>query len=95
MNLYLISQEANAEYGTYDSAVVCAASEDDARLIHPAGSPVRRMRPPAWGDHDGEVGWSWADDEWTSPDQVTVQLIGRAADHIKPGTVVCASYNAG
>ncbi len=35
MNLYLISQTVNSDYDTYDSAVVVAESEDQARLILP------------------------------------------------------------
>jgi hypothetical protein len=36
MNLYLISQNVNTGSDTYDSAVVAALSEDDARAIHPS-----------------------------------------------------------
>jgi len=36
MNLYLISQDANDGYDTYDSAVVAAKSENDARTINPS-----------------------------------------------------------
>jgi len=35
MNLYLISQSVNNDYDTYDSAVVCAATREAARLISP------------------------------------------------------------
>lgn len=35
MNLYLISQDQVTGNDTFDSAVVVAASEDDARQIHP------------------------------------------------------------
>ena len=37
MKLYLISQECNPGYDTYDSAVVCAENEDSAKTIHPSG----------------------------------------------------------
>ena len=37
MNLYLISQNVNNNYDTYNSAVVAAESVDAARLIHPSG----------------------------------------------------------
>lgn len=37
MNLYLISQDVYTGYDTYDSAVVAADTEEEARLIHPAG----------------------------------------------------------
>ncbi len=36
MNLYRISQTVNDEYDNFDSAVVCAESEESARNIHPA-----------------------------------------------------------
>jgi len=36
MNLYLISQDVNDNYDTYDSAVVAAKSEGDARKISPS-----------------------------------------------------------
>ena len=35
VNLYKISQNTNNGLDTYDSAIVCAASEDEARLINP------------------------------------------------------------
>jgi len=37
VNLYKISQTDNDDWDTYDSAIVCAASEDDARQINPGG----------------------------------------------------------
>ncbi len=37
MNLYLISQDVNTEYDTYDAAVVAAASEKSAQKKHPGG----------------------------------------------------------
>ena len=35
MKLYKISQTVNNGYDTYDSAIVCAKSEDVARHTHP------------------------------------------------------------
>ena len=37
MKLWRISQTANDNYDTFDSAVVAAKTEDEARLIHPGG----------------------------------------------------------
>jgi len=37
MNLYLISQTENNGYDTYDTAVVAAKDEDEARNITPDG----------------------------------------------------------
>ena len=83
MKLYLISQKANIGYDTFDSAVVAAPSVDVARNIDPC----------TWNDNR-LVDWPEKDAEDSSPDQVSVVLIGQA----KPGTkqgVVCASFNAG
>lgn len=79
MNLYLISQVENNKYNTFDSAVVAAESEDEARLIHPGGN-----------DWDPERGSGWA----KSPAAVSVELIGEAVEGTEPG-VVLASFNAG
>jgi hypothetical protein len=38
LKLWLISQDANNDYDTYDSAVVAAATEDEARHINPDGN---------------------------------------------------------
>jgi hypothetical protein len=38
VKLWLISQTTNNDYDTYDSAVVCAETEEAARGIHPSGS---------------------------------------------------------
>lgn len=35
MNIYLIWQTVNRGYDTYDSVVVCAESEEDAKTIYP------------------------------------------------------------
>ena len=35
MNLYLLTQDVNNSYDTYDSAIVCADDEEDARFISP------------------------------------------------------------
>ena len=48
MNLYLISQDTNNDYDTYDSAVVAAESEDIAQTIHPGNKAWAAM--PDWTD---------------------------------------------
>jgi hypothetical protein len=78
MNIYLISQKENVGYDTYDEAVVCAPNEAAARLINPDGEE--------WGDTSS--GWC------SSPDKVTVKMIGQAAPSMEHG-VVCSSFNAG
>ena len=80
MNLYLLSQEQNNDWDTYDSCVVVANSPEEARWIRPDGS--------SWGGDLRHRGWAF------SPDKVTVSLIGTAIDQ-EIGSVVIASFNAG
>jgi len=53
MKLWLISQDSNNGYDTYDSAVVAANSEDEARLINPDGDWESRWS--AWCDRPDQV----------------------------------------
>jgi len=93
MKLWLISQELNTGYDTYDSAIVAAYKEADARLIHPRGNRV--WHNGAWGYwHDGKFIGSVNYSDWAPPANVSVKLIGEAVDGTAPG-VICASFNAG
>ena len=91
MKLWLIGQNVNDGYDTFDYAVVAAHDAKAARLIHPSGwlwSAEKR----SWG---GGIPWrAWGDDTWAPPKKVSVTYIGEAASNIKAG-VVCASFNAG
>jgi hypothetical protein len=95
MNLYLLTQTAVEGYDTYDSCVVAANTEEDAREIDP-GDTYK------W--HDGSWHRSYSDGsersiptryDWCLPQDVAVKLIGTAAEGIQAGTVICASFNAG
>lgn len=85
MNLYAISQDQNTGYDVYDSAVVAAATEEDARRQHPDGT-VWGVDPGKWADTYS----SWCSD----PVYVRVTLIGTAAPGIAAGVIV-SSFNAG
>ena len=93
-NLYLIYAGEYLGHETYSSAVVCANSEQEARCVHPNGRYVfangsfvskqtRRSFPS--GHFSG----------WVHPDKVKVTFVGVAARDILPGSIVCASFNAG
>lgn len=85
MKLYKISQTKNTGYDTYDSAVVAAPDEQTARVMNPDnGKAITEWKSE---NHPFE---SWC----YSPDQVTVEYIGAAADGIQQG-VICASFKAG
>ncbi len=90
MNLYLLSQSSCRGHDTYDSAVVAASDEAEARLLHPSGNRT-------W-HHDGWrlEGCRFSDGgrTWPSPSEVNVTYLG-PADKSVVGGIICASFNAG
>lgn len=81
LKLWLLSQTENDGYDTYDSAIVAAADEADARTIHPGGDD-------AWNRDYHYTGWA------RYPTGVNVQLIGTAEPDVVRG-VILASFNVG
>lgn len=101
--IYRLSQDKNNGYDTYDSAVVCAKNEHDAKRIYPNRSDL--YYKPAYYDekdkkfkrmrYDGTT-YSCLDSEWCNDlSEIKCQLIGIADKSQEEGSVVCASYNAG
>ena len=86
MNLYLIRQNMNRDYDTYDSAVVIANSEEEAKTIHPEGY--------RWKDNKWRGGMFYSQRTWCHPEHVTVELIGTPTSG-DVGDVLIASFNAG
>lgn len=97
MKLYKISQTENDHYDTYDSAIVCADSEEDARLIFPDDNRyVWDIAERRWIYFrlDGTKSY-YASNSWVShPDEVTVEYIGEAKETMTRG-IILASFNAG
>ena len=85
MNIYKVSQTSNNDYDTFDSMIVIAESEEDARWMHPDKG--------SWDDFFCDP-LDWLIDNWCWPEECTVELIGEALPGMKPG-VVLASFNAG
>ena len=82
MKLYLISRDGYTDYDQFDSAVVCAESEQDARMTHP------------WDfikDWDGVAGDDYP--TWVNASEVVVKEVGLAHPKTERG-VICASFNA-
>lgn len=79
MKLWYIYQNKNNGYDTYDSAVVAAETEEQARAIHPSDND--------WADTHYSC---WAD----KPEQVGARLLGEALPNTVAG-IICASFNAG
>jgi len=86
-NLYTVEwvDEWSGGWDTYDSMVVCASSERDARNWHPGGCLMEQVN---------------ADDKhpsWCHPSKthlLEVHHIGTAVATLEPG-VIAASFNAG
>ena len=82
LKLWLISQDENTNYDTYDSAVVVAETADAARAIHPS----RYTDEPLTEE---------GDTDWAPYSRVEAEVVGTAAPGLKAGTVICSSFNAG
>ena len=99
MNIYKIWVDDWLGYDTYDSAIVVASDEENARRIHPGSKPDDQVRgynketrcfDKPWYESDSSVSY----DGWTKPENVNVALVG-TTDFYAEGTVLCASFNAG
>lgn len=80
MNLYLISQTENEDFDTYDALIVCAESEEKARMITPNSE---KFQYSIWGS-------VWCSD----PKFVTVEYLGIADEKITR-EIILSSFNAG
>lgn len=81
MKLYKISQNKNVDYDTYDSAVVCAETPEDAKQWHPGGDKTVTTTKTNYSS-------------WTTIENVNVEEIGEANNNQKEG-IILASFNAG
>jgi hypothetical protein len=81
MKLYLLAQDDNSNYDTYDSCIVCAENAEDAKTIAPNGN--------VYSEPQGKYS-DWA----LSADNISCEEIGEANDKQVRG-VVLASFNAG
>jgi hypothetical protein len=82
MKLWKISQVVNNTWDTFDSAVVAAETEKDARLTNP----------------DTQCEWNGIAGRWSSwcdAKDVTVEYLGETDRVIPNKTVIVASFNAG
>jgi hypothetical protein len=80
MNIYLLEQNVNNDYDTFDAMVVCAPCETAARLMHPYDIY------PTENVYDWEV---WAN----TPEDVQVTLLGTSNNPTQE--IILRSYNAG
>lgn len=78
--LYLVSQDYNLDYDSYDSMVVAANSEDQAKLMHPFYGYCPDGLPQD-------------DQDWvTDTSKVEVELIGLSTLYTEPTVILTSSY---
>jgi len=96
MKLWLISQSENNGWDTFDSAVVAAETEEDARHTYPDnwGFSNKKWSGSKWLAHleDGRV-LDFGHSCWTTPNHVSVKFL--ADGYQGDAGTVCASFNAG
>ena len=85
MKIWRISQGKNNTWDTYDSAVVFADTEKDARMTHPSPYEID-------GIWDGKVR---SRSSWCDAKYVKVEYLGDTERDVPNKTVICGSYNAG
>jgi hypothetical protein len=93
MQIWKIERKDRGGYDTFDSAVVIAETEQEARFTSPNGYQVW-LPESGWVRESTMNRDAFDDRTWTSPDNVTATEIGRA----HPGSerrVIVASFNAG
>lgn len=94
MNIYKVSQTINNDYDTYDSMIVYAENESNAKVINPGGFHIFKNNSWYFVYADGSEKEKELDFTWCHPDEVKVKYIGVNLDVKKEG-VILASFNAG
>lgn len=88
MKLWLLTQNVNTGYDTYDSAVVAAETKEDAVWVHPD-------KYNQWDDYlCKSLNEDWYETWARFPEEVIAFCIGETTTY-DAGAVVCASFNAG
>lgn len=87
MNLYLVTRIDNWGYDEFDSFVVAAKTTEEAANIH----PYYELHDPRYVDPPRDN----YDHVWTTPENIQVKYIGKAAKEYTEVQIICASFNAG
>lgn len=104
--LFKLSQSMLRDCDTYDSCVVIATSEEEARGIFPDGKTLKTLQVE-YDEQKNRIGfimWDSFDDFLNSesdawpilnPEVIEVEFLADYVGELPVGTVVCASFNAG
>jgi len=95
MKLWVIRSKQHLGYDTYDSAVVAAETEEEARKTHPNGGSIWMMGPVrmGWYYEHWDKTWPASDSTWVYPEGVIVEYLGETDRDICG--VIVSSFNAG
>lgn len=78
MKIWILYQDSNQNGDHYDSCIVVAATEDDARAMYPHTKPHYYWFDNSW--RYSFNGTEYVDDgaEWVRPDEVVVEYLGES-----------------
>lgn len=95
MKLWLVKRKDRVGYDEYDSMVVAAETEEDAKLIHPNGyaKAVKVDGRYTWFWNNGFSGEFHGTPCWGAVKDLSVEYLGTTDRDIEG--VVLASFNAG
>ncbi len=105
MKIYKISQKETDYYDTYDSAIVVANNEEEAKRIHPGSEDYEfeiyynEEKKEFWNRVGNGNTYKFEDDSfgtWVNNlAYINVEYIGEADKKYKKPQVIVASFNAG
>ena len=87
--LYLVKRTDEVTWDEYDSFVVCAESENEARRVSPDGMMFFEFIMSEQSKRYFKSGWT------DKIETLEVSCIGLASVSLKNRQVICSSYNAG
>lgn len=88
MYLFLLYQDVLTEPGCIAACVVVSEHPDYANQMHPDPSKVWMSEQQCWGQYVCDHLVPADDGTWPAPDNVNVQFIGEAAEHLQPGPLL-------
>lgn len=94
--IWLVHRTDRVDYDEFDSIVVFADTEDEARFIHPEDGITWREESGGWTylNHLNEVTTFSYSTPWPNPKTLTVEYLG-ATDRKVASGIILASFNAG
>lgn len=92
MKLYKISQNTNHRCDTYESAIVCAENEEEARTTYPYEMVTEEEKE--WFEKWREGKLTYCSD-WCLVKEVIVEYVGEAREGMKKGVIIASFFRGG